>query len=105
MQWNISSLKPDTFRTIREFQPHFLFLQETRQIVRNSTAYNYVNLTREEIKAPHPNGGGIAIGIASGIVFRNLTPKLPEALRTYEILFVQAIYDTLIILNDEHLPE
>ena len=53
-----------------------------------------MNLTREEINAPHPNGGGIAIGIASGIVFRNLTTKLPEALRSYEILFVQATHET-----------
>jgi hypothetical protein len=51
-------------------------------------------------------GGGIAIGIQKGIVFRDHTKTLPEKLQDQEILFIQAIHETFeAYLFNIYLPK
>lgn len=86
MQWNISSLKKETFSEIREFRPNIICLQETRQNIKNTPSYNFINKTR----SCNLQGGGIAVGIDKQLVFRDLTAILPECLKQEDIEIILA---------------
>lgn len=47
-------------------------LQEVRKNVTNTTKYSYINKIRE-----NSNGGGIAVGVKSPLIFRDMNDKLP----------------------------
>ena len=67
LQWNVSALKRETYKVIRKQRPHIIFVQETRQEVRSTPAYNYINRTRDN----PTRGGGVAIGIDKNLTFRD----------------------------------
>ena len=48
MQWNVSSMKKETFHEIRRIRPHLICFQEIRgKELSNTPAYNFVNLNRK----------------------------------------------------------
>ena len=65
--WNIwSNSQPQS--------SHIICLQEMRQELRNTLSYNFINKLRDE----ESHGGGVCVGIASGLIFRDLSDKIPE---------------------------
>ena len=92
MQWNVLSLKRETYKVIREQQPHVLFFQETRQVMSNTPAYNYINRVRNPDNPRE--GGGVAIGIEKNLIYRDLTPTIPDALQDLEMVFVQIVHSS-----------
>jgi hypothetical protein len=80
MQWNVLSLKEGTYQAIWANRPHLIFLQETRAVMKNTSAYNYISKCREKASS----GGGIAIGIDRILNFRDLSHLIPKHL--YEAL-------------------
>ena len=58
---------------MRDLKPHMICLQETRQPLKNTTSYNYINKCRES----QIYGGGIAIGISNQLIFKDITELLP----------------------------
>ncbi len=66
-----------------------LFFQETRRIINNTPAYNYVNRIRDPEHNTNRQGGGVAIGIVKSLTFRDLTNTIPQSLReALELVFV-----------------
>jgi exonuclease III len=64
--WNVSSIKPDTFKTIRFLQPHVICMQETRGFeFKNSPSFNYIYKKRNNNTQTTHIGGGICIGLSS----------------------------------------
>ena len=60
MCWNIRSMKPGVYESIRDHYPNIVILQETRgQKMENTQAYNWINRNRPNLE----RGGGIAIGM------------------------------------------
>ena len=90
MQWNVLSLKGGTYQAIREHQPHIMFLQETRAVMKATPAYNYVSRCRDNPS----RGGGVAIGIDRILTFRNLSHVVPPQLYdALELVFVQVVHE------------
>jgi hypothetical protein len=90
MQWNVLSLKGGTYQAIWDNRPHILFLQETRAVMKNTPAYNYVSRCRDVAS----RGGGVAIGIDRILTFRDLSHLLPEQLsEALEMVFVQIVHE------------
>jgi hypothetical protein len=85
MQWNILSLKEETYQAIWAHRPHLIFLQETRAIIKNSPAYNYVCKCRDIPSS----GGGVAIGIDRILTYRDLSHLIPPTVsKALEIILV-----------------
>jgi exonuclease III len=64
--WNVSSIKPDTFKTIRILQPHVICMQETRGYeFKNTPSFNYIYKKRSNNSNLPIGGGGICIGLNS----------------------------------------
>ena len=71
-----------------------MFFQETRRELLNTPAYNYVNRIRDPEHESNRQGGGVAIGIAKSLTFRDVTATVPEALReALELVFVQVVHE------------
>ena len=72
-----------------------MFFQETRRVMENTPAYNYVCRVRDpEDDNNNRQGGGIAIGIAKSLTFRDVTTTVPQALQeALELVFVQIAHE------------
>ena len=94
IQWNVSSLKRETYQVIRELQPHVLFFQETRRKMDNTPAYNYISRIRADPGEHNSRqGGGVAIGVSKSLTFRDLADTVPPALQSLELVFVQVVHE------------
>jgi hypothetical protein len=49
----------------------------------NTTAYNNINLIRE-----NNHGGGIVVGISKQLIFRNISDIIPQELKSLEMLLI-----------------
>ncbi|KAL4485087.1 hypothetical protein ABPG72_014607 [Tetrahymena utriculariae] len=93
-----------TWETIRQQQPHIVFMQETRKELFNNPSYNLVNQTRKVNSSQLQThlGGGVAIALTKDLIYQNKTDCIPEELLNQgEILFCQIAHPNfdLSIMN------
>ncbi|CAD8152395.1 unnamed protein product [Paramecium pentaurelia] len=83
LTWNVSSMKYDTLKTVKQTGAHIMCFQETRKEILNFPSFTYYNRLGKE---NHTRGGGIAIGVHNQFFTKDISNILPQIDKQLEMV-------------------